>query len=77
MRRHIAAKGRMVKVGYGSNPAEKNIHPCGLRERLVFNVKDLETIKEEAIRISSGVGKRKRAEIKERAEEIGLKVLNP
>jgi large subunit ribosomal protein L32e len=76
MRRHIAAKGRMVKSGYGSPRETRGRHPCGLYETLVYNVNNLSTVEGKAIRIASSVGKRKRMEIRKRAEEMGLKVLN-
>jgi large subunit ribosomal protein L32e len=44
----------------------------------VFNLKDLERIdsKNEAVKIGSSVGKRKRGEILKKAEEKKIKVLN-
>lgn len=79
MRRHIVAKGRLVKVGYRGKREERGLHPSGLREVLVFNVNNLYGLKpaEEAVRIASGVGKRKRKEIEAEAARLGLKVLNP
>ncbi|MEM2597607.1 MAG: eL32 family ribosomal protein, partial [Thermofilum sp.] len=54
------------------------LHPSGFEEVLVHNVKDLERIdpKRQAVRIAATVGRRKRAEILKRAEELGITVLN-
>ncbi|MFB6216362.1 MAG: eL32 family ribosomal protein, partial [Candidatus Aenigmatarchaeota archaeon] len=50
----------------------------GYREFLVENSQDLEEVdsKSQAVRISSNVGKRKRIDILEKADEEGIKVLN-
>lgn len=79
MRRHIVAKGRQVKVGYRRKREERGLHPSGLREVLVFNTNYLYQINpaEEAMRIASCVGRRKRKKIEEEAAKLGLKVLNP
>lgn len=52
--------------------------PSGYEEVLVYNPKDLEKIdpKRQAARIASRVGRRKRQEILEKAEELGIVVLN-
>ena len=79
LRRHVAAKGGWVKSGYGSPKTVRGLHPCGLEEVLVCNLKDVEGIDPElqAVRISGTVGAKKRIDIKEKAKELGLKVLNP
>ena len=72
-------KGLRPSVSYGKPKAEKYLHPSGFREVLVYNVRDLEKVdlKKEVARIGSSVGKRKRVEIKKKAEEKKIKVLNP
>lgn len=81
MRRHIAAKGARVKAGYRRKKEERGLHPSGRREVLVFNTNDLakaEVAREEiAVRIASGVGRRKREAIEAEAATLGIKVLNP
>ena len=79
LRKHVAAKGGWVKTGYGSPKAVRGLHPCGLEEVLVLNLADIEKIDPEtqAARISSNIGAKKKEKIKERAAELGLKVLNP
>jgi Ribosomal protein L32E len=81
MREHIAAKGAMVKAGYRRKKEERNLHPSGVREVLVFNTSDLAAVASAelavAARIASGVGMRKREQIEEEAAKRGIKVLNP
>lgn len=62
--------------GYGS--PNKGMHPSGYFEVLVKNKKDLDEINksEEAARISSRVGKRKKNKIRKEAEEREIKILN-
>ena len=68
----------MVKVGYGTPKAARYLHPSGLMEKLVSNPSDLEGLdpKVNVVRIARTVGSRKRAQIGERAEKLGLKILN-
>jgi large subunit ribosomal protein L32e len=68
---------KSVTVGYRSPKKIRGLHPSGFYEKLVYNLKDLETIQpQEAIRISQSVGRRKRAEIVEKAQELAIHVLN-
>ncbi|MDD1702913.1 MAG: 50S ribosomal protein L32e, partial [Methanoregula sp.] len=68
----------LPKPGYGSPIAVRGMHPSGFFEVLVFTEKELETLdsKTQAIRISAGVGARKRKLLQEKAVEAGFKVLN-
>ena len=79
LREHVAAKGPRVQVGYGSPKMVRGLHPCGLQEALVHNVKELETLDPQsvAVRIASSVGRKKRLEIEAKAAELGFKILNP
>ena len=79
LRKRIAAKGAMVQVGYGSPKEVRGLHPSGYEEVLVHRPKDLKYINatNQAIRIGSSVGMKKRLDIGEKAEESGIKVLNP
>ena len=72
------AKGALPKPGYGSPIAVRGMHPSGFFEVLVFSEKDLENldVKTQAIRISAGVGARKRKTLQEKAVAAGFKVLN-
>ena len=76
LRQQVAAKGKLVRPGYGSPKAVRGYHPCGLPEVLVNNVAELEMAKGFAVRIAAAVGKKKRLDIEAKASEAGLKVLN-
>ena len=68
----------MVKIGYRGPKLARRLHPSGYEEVIVHNPEELERIdpKRQAVRIASSVGRRKRAEIIKRAEELGITVLN-
>ncbi len=74
-------KGNIVmpNVGYRSPKKGRGLHPSGLKEVMVHNPDGLEGIdkEKEAVRIGSSVGRRKRTLIVEKAEKLGLRVLNP
>ena len=64
---------------YFRGPAKvRGYHPSGFREVLVHNVDGLESVdpKVEAVRIGGTVGTRKRLEIQDRADDLGIRVLN-
>ncbi len=69
----------VVDAGYRGPKKVRGLHPSGFREVLVHNPKELEKInpEREAVRIASTVGMRKRLEIEKKAEELGIRVLNP
>jgi len=77
----IRKKGKikMPSVGYGAPKELRFLHPSGLKEILVSNLKDLEKVdpKTQAIRIAHTVGEKKRKEIIKKAEEMKIKILNP
>ncbi len=70
-------KGRVVKIGYRTPRVIRYLHPSGYPEVMVYNPSELEGLEGVVVRIASTVGKRKRMEIIKRAEELGLKVVNP
>jgi large subunit ribosomal protein L32e len=68
---------KSVSVGYRSPKKIRGLHPSGFDEILVHNIKDLDAIQpQQAIRISQTVGRRKRAEIVDKAQELAIHVLN-
>ncbi len=79
MRKRIFGKPKMPCAGYGGPREARHLHPSGYREVLVYNPADLDKIdkENEAVRIASCVGTKKRLEILKKAEELGIKVLNP
>ncbi|MEM5853284.1 MAG: 50S ribosomal protein L32e [Candidatus Aenigmatarchaeota archaeon] len=79
IRKRKKSKIKMPNIGYGAPKNLRYLHPSGLMEVLVYNVKDLEKIdpSKQAIKIAHTVGKKKRQEILKKAEEMKIKVLNP
>jgi len=73
-------KGRlkMPDIGYKKSEEIRELHPSGLKEIIVRNVKDLENLdaNKYAIRIASTVGKKKREEIIKKAKELKIRILN-
>ena len=78
-RRRIKGKGATVEAGYRTPEAVRGRHPSGFEEVRVHNVADLEDVDgdAQAVRIASAVGGRKRERIEDRAEDGGIRVLNP
>ena len=78
-RRGVKGKGPKVEAGYRTPKAVRGLHPSGFEEVRVENTDDLEGVDgdREAVRIGSTVGARKRERIEERAEDAGIRVLNP
>ena len=68
----------MARVGYGKIASARNLHPSGFEEVLVHRPADLDDIDPavQAARVGSTVGGRKRVLIHERADELGIRVLN-
>ena len=67
-----------VRIGYGTTADVRGLHASGFKEILVYNKPDLEKLnpKLEAARIGHSVGTRKRIEIEEYADELGIRILN-
>tara|TARA_B100000686_G_scaffold173813_1_gene180975 strand:- start:52 stop:729 length:678 start_codon:yes stop_codon:yes gene_type:complete len=78
MRKNRKYRSPMARVGYGKIAAARGLHPSGFEDVLVHNAGDLDGLDPErqAVRIGASVGNRKRSRIHERADELGLRVLN-
>lgn len=78
LRRGFKYRGAMPGTGYGSPRAARGLHPSGFEEVLVHRPEDLEGLdpKTQAARIAHAVGTRKRLEIQDRADEMGVRILN-
>jgi large subunit ribosomal protein L32e len=78
MKRKLARRPPVVLIGYRGPADARGLHPSGFEEKLVANVSDLEGIdpKKQAVRIGGTVGTKKRIAIEDRAEELGIRVLN-
>jgi large subunit ribosomal protein L32e len=79
MRRRISGRPPLVSVGYRSPAAARGLHPSGLSEVLIHTHRELEGVdpQRQAVRIAAGVGRRLRERIMARAEELGIRILNP
>ena len=68
----------MARVGYRKIASVRGLHPSGFEEVMAHKPSDLDGINPErqAVRIGSRVGNRKRAQIHDRADDLGLRVLN-
>lgn len=69
----------VVKIGYSKPRATRGLHPSGLREVIVWRVKDLQSLdpKVHAGRIAHTVGENKRVQIIEEAKKANIRILNP
>ena len=78
LRRNYKYRGSLVRIGHGKVAGARGLHPSGFREIMVHNANDLEAINPatEAARVGSTVGGRKREKIHDRADELGIRVLN-
>ncbi|MFH1447307.1 MAG: eL32 family ribosomal protein [Candidatus Micrarchaeota archaeon] len=75
-KRKVKARGKEPNIGWRNARKIRGIHPSGSYEMLVRNLNDFDDIKGRLVRIASSVGKKKRALIKRKAEELKLTVLN-
>jgi large subunit ribosomal protein L32e len=78
MKRCLKRRSPMVDIGFRGPAAARDLHPSGFEEVLVYNVDGLEGIdpKKQAVRIGGTVGTKKRMAIEDRADELGIRVLN-
>jgi large subunit ribosomal protein L32e len=78
LRRNYKYRGSLVSVGHGKVTEARGLHPSGFREVMVHNPLDLEKINPatEAARVGATVGGRKREMIHNRADELGIRILN-
>ncbi len=69
---------RVANIGWGGPAAVRGLHPTGKEEVLISNVNELKFVDKETqvARVSRTVGGKKRAQILEAAEKLGVKILN-
>jgi large subunit ribosomal protein L32e len=79
MRRQDKGWPALVRVGYRGPPEARGLHPSGHREFVVQRPKDLDSLVpgSDVARIGRTVGAKKREGILERANELGIRVVNP
>ncbi len=77
-RRKMKMGVKSPEPGYRSPKKIRGLHPSGLEDILVINMKDLENLTPEkhGIRISARLGARKRIKIVEHAQDLGFKIFN-
>jgi len=69
--------GALPKIGYRTPKAIRFLHPSGLNEVIVSNLKELSKVKENVVvRFAAKIGKRKWIEMKKTAKEQKVRVLN-
>ena len=68
----------MARIGYGKIASVRGFHPSGFKEVMVNQSSELHGIDPEtqAVRIGATVGNRKRSTIHDRADDLGIRVLN-
>ncbi|AEH06760.1 50S ribosomal protein L32e [Methanothermococcus okinawensis] len=78
MRKQLKHRPAIVKIGYRAPALVRGLHPSGLEDVLIHNVKELEALNPETqgARVASTVGRRKKIEIVKRANELGIRLLN-
>ena len=78
MRKNLKYRSPMARVGYGKIASVRGLHPSGFEEVLVHKTDQLDSLdpEKQAVRIGSSVGNRKRSRIHDRADELGLRILN-
>jgi large subunit ribosomal protein L32e len=78
LRRHLGYRPSMPSAGYRGPRTVRGLHPSGFREVLVHRPAELDGVNPEthAARIAHSVGTRKRVSIQERADELGIRILN-
>lgn len=79
MRKRVKGWPKSVAIGYRGPKEARGLHPSGYVEVLIRNLDDVGGVDPEtqAVRIAHTVGGRKRVEILTKAEEMGIRVLNP
>ena len=77
-RRNFRYRAPKVSTGYRGPKTVRGRHPSGFEDVLVYNPADLEALdpKKQAARIGHTVGTRKRIQIKKKADELGIRILN-
>jgi large subunit ribosomal protein L32e len=78
MRINLKYRPSKVRVGFRGPRETRNLHSSGFEEIIVYNSSDLKDInpKTQAARIGGSVGTKKRINIRKKAEELDIRVLN-
>jgi len=78
MKRQLKRRPPTVDIGFRGPASVRGLHPSGFEEVMVYNVEGLEGLdpKTQAARIGGTVGTRKKMAIENRADALGIRVLN-
>jgi len=78
MRRGFKHRPPLVRIGFRGPKEVRGLHPSGFSEVLVHNVSQLEGVdpKVQAVRVAGTVGTKKRIDIEDKADELGIRILN-
>ncbi len=78
MRLQVKGYPPIVKSGYGTDKRFRGLHPSGLEPVIVHNPRELEGLDREKhiVYIASSVGLKKRMQIRQKAQQLGLRVAN-
>lgn len=78
MRKQLSGVPTIVKIGYRGPKKARHLHPSGYIDHLVFTVNDLGKLDptKDAARLSHTLSVRKRKEIIEKGNSLGIKILN-
>lgn len=78
MREQQKHRPPIVKVGFRGPKDVRGLHPSGFEEVMIHNILQLENVdpKTQAARVGGTVGTKKRIGIEDRADELGIRVLN-
>ena len=79
VRRQDKGAPMLVRVGFRGPTESRGLHPSGHFEVLVHRPQDIEGLVpgRDVVRVGSTVGAKKREKILARANELGLRVVNP
>jgi len=79
MRHKLRGKRKVVQTGYRGPKAVRGLHPSGKEVVRVFRPQDLEEVDPELqiAQIGGTVGSRKRINIINEAEDLGIHIINP
>ncbi len=79
MRKQIRGWPKIVKIGYRGPKLTRGLHPSGYRDVLIHNKAEILLLdpRRDAIRLSAKLGRRYRITISNKAEEMGIRILNP
>lgn len=68
--------GASPNIGYKNPDSIRGTRKTGEKEVLVYNVSELEKVKDSLVRVAGRVGRKKRLDIQKKAKSLGLRIIN-